>query len=154
MCARAQVMAERLTNSKSLIEEWMDPARGNRHFTKWIKDKQRKAIRTCGLSLSNYTNKSKRTEILTHLASTELPINPGAVMSELHRLSINYAGASSRQQFAYVLLREITTAGELPVLYVTRAAIVVTAPTRDNLATVARDVLKTHIFDSHHVPCT
>ena len=69
--ARPQVMAERVTTSKALIAEWMNPERGNRHFTKWIKDKQVKAIRTCGLSLSNYTNKSKRTEILSHLTTLD-----------------------------------------------------------------------------------
>ena len=58
-----------------------------------------------------------------------------------------HAGARSRQQLAYVLLRNITLVGPLPVLYVQQESLLhITGPTRALLAQKADDVLNDHLF--------
>ena len=147
-------MGEQMTTSSALIADWSDPTRGNEHYTKWRAKKKKKAITQCGLSASKYTNNAGRNEILGHLAATDLPLNAGEVLRKLQSENILFAGASSRQQLAYILLRNMTPAGGLPVLYVQSEPVLrVTGPTREMLAVEARKVSATHVFDVEVVPC-
>lgn len=67
--------------------------------------------------------------------------------------SICYAGANSKQQMAYVLLRNMTTVGKLPVLYVNAEPVLkVTGPERDELAKETLSAVKTKSLGIHCVP--
>ena len=131
------------TTSKSLVRAWMDPSCGNEHYSKWRAKKLKLAICKCGLAPSKYGNKTANHDILRHLSQTELPLDPGEVLRTLDRENILYAGASSKQQRAYyVLLRETTPAGNLPILYVkSEPILVVKGPGRHSLAQCAKRVL-------------
>ena len=52
-------------------------------FTHMGKDVD-KGIRQCGIGLAEYSNNPKRNEILQHLASAELPLDAGKVLSTLN----------------------------------------------------------------------
>jgi hypothetical protein len=66
--------------------------------------------------------------------------------------AICYAGANSIQQLAYVLLRNMTTVGVLPVLYVNAEPVfTVTGPDRKELAQTL-SVLQTKSFGKHCIP--
>ena len=139
--------------SMQLIAAWMDPARGGRHFTKWVKQVKINALKQCGIAPSRYTNNTAKNGILKHLANTDLPLNAGEVLKRLEDNDICYAGASSRQQLAYVLLRNITTVGILPVLYVKdEPVLTVTGPNRDELGKHCLSVATSKSFGKHCVP--
>ena len=134
-----------LMSSKDLLHDWM--VTRDMHFTKWTAAVKKKAIRQCGIGLAEYGNNTKRDEILQHLASTELPLNAGRVLATLNAAGFLHAGARSRQQYAYILLRNITPAGPLPVLYVKAESLLhITGPGRELLVKKAHDVLDSHLF--------
>ena len=131
--------------SKDLLQEWTTTRQ--LHFTKWTADVKKRAIRSCVLGLSEYGNNTKRDNILEHLSHSELPLYPGKVLATLNDAGFLHAGARSRQQHAYILLRNITPLGPLPVLYVKEESVLhITGPGRELLATVAREVLDTHLI--------
>ena len=94
-----------------MLAKWQNPPSGPSPYLGWLSARKTKAITTCGIAASHHRGKAKQNEILRHLTATDLPIDPGKVLSELNRLDILYAGANSRQKMAYVLLRNITPAG-------------------------------------------
>ena len=131
----------------------MDPTRGGRHFTKWVKKKKIDALKRCGIAPYKYSNNKAKNDMLRHLADTDLPLNGGQVLKMLQDRSICYAGANSKQQMAYVLLRNMTTVGELPVLYVqVEPVFKVTGPNRDELAKETLRTARAKSFGVHRVP--
>ena len=81
---------------------------GVKPFDVWPKDKQKAAIKACGLATSKFTNKTARISILGYLASTDLPTDENVVKSRIQELDINPCGANSPQQKAYLLLYYMT----------------------------------------------
>ena len=81
---------------------------GVKPFNVWPKDKQKAAIKACGLATSKFTNKTARISILGYLASTDLPTDEDVVKSRIQELDINPSGANSPQQKAYLLLYYMT----------------------------------------------
>lgn len=106
-----------MDTSRSLIGAWMGVQSDKMAFLKLNAKRRKQCITTCGLASSKYSNKRSQNEILTHLASADLPLDAGKVLSELKQLDIVYAGASNIKQMTYVLLRHITTSGVLPKLF-------------------------------------
>ena len=147
------IMTETMDTSRSLIGAWMGVQNDKMAFLKWNAKRRKQCITACGLASSKYSNKRSQNEILTHLASADLPLDAGKVLSELKRLDIVYAGASNIKQMAYVLLQHITTSGVLPKLYVCEDPVLtIVGPERSTLAQEAKKVITTHTFGSHCIP--
>ena len=90
--------------TKQLIGELLEADLGKRHFSKWTAKEQQEAIRRCGLSSSQFGNKSERIAILTHLHSTPLPTEHLCVLRLIADLGLPPSGARSKQQFVHYLL--------------------------------------------------
>ena len=96
-----------LTTSKSLILARVNSDRQYAPFNRWKEGEKSKAIADCGLAAYKYGNKEKRNNILTHLASCDLPVSPDEVKETLKRRGIIHKHGSSAQQLAYILLTHL-----------------------------------------------
>ena len=137
------------TTSRQLLEAWMDESRGNLHFSKWRAKRKDHAIKLCGLT-KHYKNNKQRDWILGHLATTNLPLLGREVLRELDERNIVHSHESSRQQKALLLLKHMTEGLEAPSP--PGPVLIVKAPGRKELATMAREVVRTHTFGEHCVP--
>lgn len=137
------------TTSRQLLESWMDESRGNLHFSKWRAKRKDHAIMLCGLA-KKFKNNKARDWILGHLSTTDLPLLARQVLKELDERGIVHSHESSRQQKTLLLLKHMaegmtTPSPPAPVR-------TVKAPGREELATMAREIVRTHTFGEHCVP--
>ena len=99
---------DNINTSKAEIERRSHTDTGYKPFNEWQKDKQKAAIKACGLAVSKFPNKQSRINILEYLAATDLPTNPEVVWSRIRTMNLNPSGATSVQQKAYLLLYNMT----------------------------------------------
>ena len=137
------------TTSRQLLESWMDASRGNLHFSKWRAKRKDHAIMLCGLA-KKFKNNKERDWILGHLSTTDLPLLARHVLKELDDRGIVHSHESSRQQKALLLLKHMAEGLESPSP--PTPVLIVKAPGREELAAMAREVVRTHTFGEHCVP--
>ena len=121
-----------------------------RHFSRWKANEQKKVIQDCGLASSNYGNKAKRIEIISHLLSVDLPLDPRLVWSAIREQNLPLAGAKNPKQFALLLLEHMAEGMEISGA--PEPAEVTTGPSAELLADTARCVLFDRIQPDTSVP--
>ena len=101
-----------METSRTLIDRCQNPESGPLPYASWTTTMQKTIITKCGIAASHHKGKRKQKEMLRHLSESDLPLDAGEVLRQLKLQNICYAGANSRQKMAYVLLREISGAGQ------------------------------------------
>ena len=77
------------------------------HFKSWKEGEKSKASGDCGLAQYNYGNKEKRNEVLSHLASCDLPLDEDEVREALKSRGIIFLHSSTSKQLAALLLTHL-----------------------------------------------
>ena len=95
------------TTSRQLILARINSDRQYAHFKSWKEGEKRKAIGDCGLAQYIYGNKEKRNEVLSHLASCDLPLDADEVREALKSRGIIFLHSSTSQQLAALLLTHL-----------------------------------------------
>ena len=132
--------------SKDIITRMMNAERENKHFTKWSEEAKKNAIRKCGIASSKFKNKTERDTMLTHLHSTNLPVDPSEVQRQIRLLGLPPSGARSLQQFAFYLLSFLCEALPFPP-WRPIPIVTIVPPTITTLCEQARAVCKARIPD-------
>lgn len=136
--------------SSVLITRRMNATGVYRHFSRWKADEQKKVIQDCGLASSHYGNKAKRIEIISHLLSVDLPLDPGVVLRTIKEQNLPWARFNNRKQFALLLLQHM--ADGMEITEAPEPAEATTGPSAELLADTARCVLFDRIQPDTSVP--